>query len=341
MSAVVVLLISVFAVFASALDTSSLKYALPSVNYVYQNPITGSADFASAPILMPNTTGGDGSFGYFGDYNTIRYGWRRFDSDTFYECYQNAVTSKNRYGVSIDMSYMKCIGRNNGGIDIGLSCVVSTGVGDDLDSMNPTGVVSNPGSTVRVYFIANGETETRYVSFQIGSSIVYLSPILRQYVSDPNEVYVSRIDIDCSYVSSRYTTVFLNYYTGGIDLSNFGTNYYPYNDYDFVMNYYNNGYTEGNEVGYNNGYNEGNEIGYNNGYTEGNEVGYNSGYNNGYNEAIQENEIVKEGMFGWIMSGIEGFMQFEIFEGFSIGWMLSVVVGVSCLIWLLKLLAGG
>ena len=81
LSTVVLLFVSVFAVSASALDTSSLVYALPSVNYVYQNS-SGTANYASAPILIPNLSGGNGSFGYFGDYSTIRYGWRRFESDT-------------------------------------------------------------------------------------------------------------------------------------------------------------------------------------------------------------------------------------------------------------------
>ena len=338
LSTVVLLFVSVFAVSASALDTSSLVYALPSVNYVYQNS-SGTANYASAPILIPNLSGGNGSFGYFGDYSTIRYGWRRFESDTFYEYYQNAVTSTLRYGVSIDMSYMRCIGRNNGGVDIGLSAFCTSGIGDETDSMAPTGVSYNSWSTVRVYYIANGEEG--YFSFTLGTGVVYLSSILRQYTTDVNEVYISRIDIDPIYYSSRYTTLFINFYTGAIDLSTYGSSHFPYNDYDVFMNYYNNGYTEGNDVGYTNGYNEGEDVGYNNGYNAGLELGYTPGYNDGYNEAIQQNEIIKRGMFGWIMDSVQGFMDFEIFDNFTIGWMLSVVVGVSCLIWLLKLLAGG
>lgn len=343
LSTVAVLFVSLFAVSSYALDTSSLSYALPLVNYAYQNPTTGYVDFASAPTLIPNLTGGNGSFGYFGDYDTIRYGWRRFESDTFYEYYQNAVTSKNRYGVSVDMSYMKCIGRNNGGIDIGLSAFTTSGIGDSEDSMAPSGVSYNSGATVRVYYIANGENLT--FSFLLDTEVVYFSSILRQYTSDVNEVYISRIDIDPNYVSSMYSTVFINYYTGGIDLTNFGSHHYPYNNYDIFMNYYNNGYDVGaSDV---------NDSAFEDGFTKGYEDGYNACYDELSTELetiTQQRDDAREGLsnsnavlnfFQGIYEAVNGvlhtFFELDVF-GFSLGSVVATFVIALVVIFIIKII---
>lgn len=131
--------------------------------------------------------------------------------------------------------------------------------------------------------------------------------------------------------------------------------------YHFTTSGYQNGYREGydyghivgleegNEEGYYSGYDDGWDIGYQFGYSdgyafgdeEGYGEGYGEGYEEGYNLAITQNQIVEDGMFGWIMSSVESFMQFELFDGFSIGLMLSVIVGLSALIWILKVVAGG
>lgn len=65
-------------------------------------------------------------------------------------------------------------------------------------------------------------------------------------------------------------------------------------------------------------------------------------YNNGYNEGInQAEELLDDGVFGFIIDSVEGFLGAELFPNFSIGLLLTSIIGVCLLIWLLKVFAGG
>lgn len=346
LTTVVVLFVSVFAVSSYALDTTNLKFGLPSVNYVYYSD--GYAMYASAPSLMPNTEGGNGSFGYFGNKNSsVRYGWRRFSSDTFYEYYQCASTSEKRYGISIDMAYLKLAGRNNSAFDVGLSFSISSDVGSADDSFTPTGQLIDSGYSARVrvygldgYFFDSGAVQNgTYISatqtfvdtsVDIGSS-VYLSSILSQYYD--YAPYISRIDIDVPYVEGYFTTFYFNLYTGGVDYSHLGNHYMPMNDSSILH------MTE--VDAFNRGIESGKSMGYSDGYNAGYDAGVDEGYEYGYEQGTANNQLVNNGMFSWIFDGIQGFMQFELFPNFSIGLVLSVICGASLFIWLLKLFAGG
>lgn len=52
-------------------------------------------------------------------------------------------------------------------------------------------------------------------------------------------------------------------------------------------------------------------------------------------------ESVFEDYTSWIANAVSGFLEFEIFKGFSLGGLLMVIISFACVLWFLKLFAGG
>lgn len=356
---VAVLAVSVFSVTSSALYYTFVPYTLPSFNYAYTNPEYNNYVYYQASSTLEFNKGTEedttGQYGYYGDADkSVKYGWRIFKGNTYYEYFQNAVSSKNMLSTSINMAYLDCRGRDNGAFDVGFKVSISTGLGTSSDSMAPSGDIYtgdvNNFTSVKVYYIYDGVESICTISFDNDKTeYVYLSNWLNAAVSGDKPIYVSRIDIDYPHIDSYYTTAYVNIYTGGVDLSSLGDGYYPYNNKQFINDISNKAYQEGQLAGYIAGEKEAYDRGYQAGiitsqkeaYEEGEQAGYEVGWDSGYDKAHSENLIVKKGMFSWIMDSIQGFMQFELFEGFSIGLVLSVIVGLSSLIWILKVIVGG
>ena len=120
---------------------------------------------------------------------------------------------------------------------------------------------------------------------------------------------------------------------------------------------YSDGYNTGYTTGYNTGKNEGYVIGHNDGYDAGYEAGfevsYDSGYTDGYNEGVNTTDSANLGknLIGETLSApIEGLKQFKLINwvtengktiSISLLSVLSAALGVTLVIWFLKLFAGG
>jgi hypothetical protein len=62
----------------------------------------------------------------------------------------------------------------------------------------------------------------------------------------------------------------------------------------------------------------------------------------GYQEGWDDAETIStKGVWGIVSSSVGGFLQFEIWEGFTIGTILLICICVPLFIWVLKMLAGG
>lgn len=104
------------------------------------------------------------------------------------------------------------------------------------------------------------------------------------------------------------------------------------------------GKNEGISVGYQNGLIEGREEGYANGYEAGSIDGYEEGYIMGYSDgaesALGDNGEYTGFLFG-LFHGVTSFFSAELFPGFSIGGLLSIVLAVPIVLAILKFIAGG
>lgn len=339
LSSVFVLFVSVFAVSASALDVNGYIIAEPAVTHVVAHPTRG-AEYYSAPftIVPPIDFHGNGRYQYYGDMDdSVRYGWTIQEAGTYYERICMRSSSEHDYGSVYDMNYLRVNGLANNAFDMMFVAGVYKSMDENFNNLVQASTDDVPyyAQTARVTAYLIRDTENFVVDFDVNNSgSVYLTNILLQHynidVSDGVPIYLSKLEIDYKdYGANKYTYGQIYIYTRNGSLFYQANNFLPGGAQDLVHTYYN----ETSQGAYNNGYNVG--------FQEGTRESFDVGYESGYNVAIQENEIVERGMFGWVMDSVQGFMEFEIFEGFSIGWMLSVVVGVSCLIWLLKLLAGG
>lgn len=157
-----------------------------------------------------------------------------------------------------------------------------------------------------------------------------LTPILYDNGWDSTQgIYWEYINVDFADVSIP------NINGGGeIDFVFYETVSYIYNDYDFELLAYNGAVeTYLKQVGYNNGYGDG----YNKGQHDGTAEGFENGYKVGYKEGESFLMIVPNFLEGVV----EPFFNLEIFPNFSIGALLSVLVGAFVVLWILKLIAGG
>lgn len=89
---------------------------------------------------------------------------------------------------------------------------------------------------------------------------------------------------------------------------------------------------------------------YANGYLEGEQNGYSSGYNYGYDLGFQDGfelgeQVVDDGFYGWLIEALDAFLNSPLFYVYetpvSLGGLCGIFVGVSVVIWVLKLIAGG
>ena len=85
-------------------------------------------------------------------------------------------------------------------------------------------------------------------------------------------------------------------------------------------------------------YNYGYNIGFEDGKLEGNKTFYDKGYSAGFQEGFNQNE---SGGFGWLISSVQQFLDVKFFGDFGIGTLLYVSLGVLCVMYFLKLVAGG
>lgn len=86
-------------------------------------------------------------------------------------------------------------------------------------------------------------------------------------------------------------------------------------------------YSAGLTTGQNNGYNQG--------YDDGKNVGYNQGYNDGLAEGTPTSALAG------IVSGVSNILQIPLFGDFTLGGLISIIIGIGLLFLFLKIFAGG
>ena len=283
LSTVAVLLVSVFAVSASAsgaFDVSSIPYMLPTFNYAYIHPEYQALTYGGASGLAVNK--GDtpiisGQYGYNGDpIENIMYNWRLYHSYTENENYCNVASSKNNYAISINMGYLKVNGTSNDSLEVGLRFEMSTEIGTSLtssDRMEPSGTVLasyQRTADIRVTFIRDCVEHTFTFSVGNSPSNKFLSSYIGQYlrgnkigdIDDGVACYVSRIDINLPETEGMYVTTYVRFYTKGylFDDVYLKSLALPYDMSGLIQSYkdssYNQGYSAGYGLGYDAGYDE-------------------------------------------------------------------------------------
>lgn len=86
-------------------------------------------------------------------------------------------------------------------------------------------------------------------------------------------------------------------------------------------------YSAGLTTGQNNGYNQG--------YDDGKNVGYNQGYNDGLAEGTPTSALAG------IVSGVSNILEIPLFGNFTLGGLISIIIGIGLLFLFLKIFAGG
>lgn len=102
-------------------------------------------------------------------------------------------------------------------------------------------------------------------------------------------------------------------------------------------NFYNDELIYAYNKGYNKAYKNGYDEGYDVGYDEGSEISYDKGYSEGVDNAPKE----WGGVGQFLVNVLGTFTSAELFPGFTIGGVLSIVAGGLLLLMFLKMFAGG
>lgn len=79
--------------------------------------------------------------------------------------------------------------------------------------------------------------------------------------------------------------------------------------------------------------------GQNNGYNQGYDDGKNDGYNQGYNAGVAEGTPTSA--LAGIVSGVSNILEIPLFADFTLGGLISIIIGIGLLFLFLKIFAGG
>lgn len=81
--------------------------------------------------------------------------------------------------------------------------------------------------------------------------------------------------------------------------------------------------------------------GFDAGFAEGSADGYNEGLNDGFNQGVNQAPSIWGSFSSFLTNTVSGFFDFEIVPGFSIGGIVSAMLGITLVVLFLKIFAGG
>ena len=146
-------------------------------------------------------------------------------------------------------------------------------------------------------------------------------------ISTPVYQFISDVNFDFIVYDSGVDSQFISGITLRDVLYNVDAlNYRVYTIEDFVADYY---------------YDLGLEAGFDNGYEGGLQQGFDVGYDSGYNAGLSDISGVWGNLGDFLTGSVGGFLDFELWDGFSIRAILVIFVSAMLLIGFLKIFAGG